>query len=90
MNLRTKNSGYSIWHLTLTYGKNIYFSHLYAYNIFSQFLPTRRGRSLRLYQTCMYRSCLVRVVQFVKMFCYNVNSPDAPKSAPCHEYYGFK
>ena len=32
--------------------------------------------------------CLVRVVLFAKILCYDVDSPNTPKGAPCHEYYG--
>ena len=48
------------------------------------------GRSPKLGQTCGSRSCLVRVVCFAKILCHDMNSLNAPRSAPCYVFHEFK
>ena len=48
------------------------------------------GRCLGLDHIYMSRSCLVQVMCFATMLCHNMNSLNAPNSAPRHEYFGFK
>ena len=38
--------------------------------------------SLGLGHTCGSKNCLIRVVRFIKILYYNVDSPNAPKGAP--------
>ena len=45
------------------------------------------GRSLGLGHNCGFRSCLVRVVCFIKMLCHNMDSPNGPRGAPHHEFF---
>ena len=59
-------------------------AHMYPY------VPWCVGRSFGLDHTCEFKSCIVRVMRFIKILCRAVDNPNAPKSAPGHEFYWFK